>query len=230
MVHSLAVATRVIAVRPRGALIGVAAIVLLVPSLSMAQESADCRVICELEWLVEPTITIENLANRHRVVTPDGVTERVNRERVFETVLAVDMSTKVPWLGFTVEAIFSPFSDDNSVALEFESNWHWLTESMTGGWVTSHFDVVDKFSPAERPESDRAYTHKLDFELDTAVHVFNWLPEGRWLHGVEVETSLDYLATGLPKKGDVFPDGTQFLDDASHWSLSFVFVIPVAPL
>jgi hypothetical protein len=99
---------------------------------------------------------------------------------------------------------------------------------MTGGWVTSHFDVIDTFSPAERPESDSSYTHKLNFELDTALHVFNWLPEGRWLRGVEVEASLDYLATGLPKKGDVFPDGTQFLDDASPWSLSFVFVIPVA--
>jgi hypothetical protein len=210
-------------------IVAVAALVVLVPSASMAQEPAGCRVICELEWLVEPTITIENLANRHRIVTPDGVTERVDRERVFETVLALDMSTRVPWLGFTVEAIFSPFSDDNSVELEFESNWHWLTESMTGGWVTSHFDVVDKFSPAERPESNSSYTHKLNFELDTALHVFNWLPEGRWLRGVEVETSLDYLATGLPKKGDRFPDGTQFLDDASPWSLSFVFVIPVAP-
>ena len=210
-------------------IVTVAALMVLVPSASMAQEPAECRVICELEWLVEPTITIENLANRHRVVTPDGVTERVNREQVFETVLALDMSTKVPWLGFTVEAIFSPFSDDNAVELEFESNWHWLTESMTGGWVTSHFDVVDKFSPAERPESDSSYTHKLNFELDTALHVFNWLPEGRWLRGVEVEASLDYHATGLPKKGDVFSDGTQFLDDASPWSLSVVFVIPVAP-
>ena len=86
--------------------------------------------------------------NRHRVVTPDGITERVNRERVFETVLAVDMSTKTPWLGFTVEAITSPFSEDNVVELEFEN---------------------------------------------------------------------------------LVPDGSRFLDDASHWSVSFVFVIPVAP-
>jgi hypothetical protein len=148
---------------------------------------------------------------------------------VFEVVLALDMATKIPWLGFTVEAIASPFSDDNDVELEFESNFHWLTESMTRGWVTSHFDVVDQFSPAERPDVSRAYTHKLDFELDTALHMFKWMPEDRWLHGVEFETSLDYLATGLPKKGDLFPDGSLFLDDASHWSLSFVFVIPVAP-
>jgi hypothetical protein len=50
---------------------------------------------------------------------------------------------------------------------------------MSRGWVTSHFDVVDQFSPAERPNASRPYTHKLDFELDTAVHIFKRLPEGR---------------------------------------------------
>jgi hypothetical protein len=201
----------------------------LAPTVCEAQEAERCRVICGLEWKVEPTFTVENLAGRHRVVTADGATERVERERVFELVLALDMSTKLPWLGFNVEGIFSPFSDDNSVELEFESNFHWLTESITRGWVTSHFDVVDQFSPAERPDDERPYTHKLDFELDTAFHVFNWLPEDRWLRGVEVETSLDYLATGLPKRGDLFDDGSRYLDDASPWSFSVVFVIPVAP-
>ena len=74
-----------------------------------------------------------------------------------------------------------------------------------------------------------AYTNKLDFEFDTALHLFKRLPEGRWLRDFELETSLDYLATGIPKKGDVFADGTRYVDDASHWSLSFVIVIPVAP-
>jgi hypothetical protein len=194
-----------------------------------AQPATVCRLLCELEWKIEPTFTIDNLASRHRVVTPDGSTERVDREFVFETVFALDMSTRLSWLGVTVEAITAPFADDNEVQLEFEANFHWLSESKTGGWVSSHFDIVDKFSPAERPGTSRAYTHKLDLELDTALHVFNWLPEGRWLRGVEFETSLDYLATGLPRKGDVLADGTRFLDDASPWSLSLVIVIPVAP-
>ena len=55
------------------------------------------------------------------------------------------------------------------------------------------------------PTRASAYTHKLDFELDTAVHIFKRLPEGRWLRGLELETSLDYLATGLPKKGCISP-------------------------
>jgi hypothetical protein len=81
--------------------------VLLATHTSMsAQDSSSCRFICELAWKFEPTITIENLANRHRLVTLEGITERVERERVFEVVLALDMATKIPWLGFTVEAIW----------------------------------------------------------------------------------------------------------------------------
>jgi hypothetical protein len=207
----------------------IAAAATVLAGSASAQTAGSCRLICDLEWKVEPTFTIDNLARRHRVVTPDGLTERVDRERSFETVFALDMSTPVPWLGFTAEAITAPFADDNEVQLELETNVHWLSESRTRGWVSSHFDVVDKFSGAERPDSTRAYTHKLDLELDTAFHVFNWLPDDRWLRGVELETSLDYLATGLPRKGDVFADGSRFLDNASRWSISFVFVIPVAP-
>ena len=208
----------------------VSALLFVPPAGAEAQEAApSCRFICELEWKVEPTFTIENLANRHRVVTPEGVTEHVKRELVFETILALDMKTKLPRLGFTAELSTAPFSDDNSAELEFETNFYWLTEPMSHGWVTSHFDVVDQFSPAERPNATSAYTHKLDFELDTAVHIFKRLREGRWLRGVELETSLDYLATGIPKKGDAFADGSRYLDDASHWSFSVVIVIPIAP-
>jgi hypothetical protein len=211
------------------AMLAAAACLLIGSSPARAQQPETCRAICEVEWKVEPTFTLENLANRPRVITADGVIEQASREGVFETVLATGMSTRIPRFGLTIEAIFSPFSEDNGVELEFESNFYWLTESMTRGWVTSHFDVVDKFSPAERPTATRAYTHKLDFELDTAFHPFKRLPASRWIRGLEIETSLDYLATGIPKEGDVFPDGLRYLDDASHWSFSLVFVIPVAP-
>lgn len=200
-----------------------------IPSAASGQDTAACRFICGAELKIEPTFTVEHLAKPHRVVTGDGSTEVATREHVFETVFALDMPTRLPRLGFTFEAIFSPFSDDNSVELEFETNLHVLKESRTRGWVTSHFDIVGKLSPAERPRDRRAYTWKLDFEYDTAFHVFKRLKEDRWLHGLELEVSLDYLATGLPKKGDVFADGTRFLDDASPWSVSFVIVIPVAP-
>ena len=153
---------------------------------------------------------------------------RDRREAEFEVILSLGLPTRVPWLEFTVEAIFLPFDADSTPELEFETNFIWLPAKRTRGWLSSHFDVVDTFSPAERPSDRRAYTHKLNFELDTSVAVFNWLPEGRWLRGVELEGSLDYVATGLPRRGDII-EGTRFLDNASPWSFSLVFVVPVAP-
>jgi hypothetical protein len=88
---------------------------------------------------------------------------------------------------------------------------------------------VDKFSPGDTPRAGSVYTHKLNFEWDTAFHLFNRLPEGHWLRNVELEVSLDYVATGLPKAGDRLGD-ERFLDRASPWSISFVTVMPFAPL
>ncbi len=52
--------------------------------------------------------------------------------------------------------------------------------------------------------------------------------KGALSKGVELEGSLDYVATGLPRRGDVLA-GRRFLDHASPWSFALVFVLPVAP-
>ena len=166
-------------------------------AITVAPASAqECRFLCEPTLLVEPTITFERDAT------------------VFETIFALDLSTPVPRVGVTLEAITKPFQDDNDVELESELKLYWLESKQTGGWLSSHFDIVDKLSGAERSTDTRAYTHKLNFELDTAVAVFRRLPERNWLRDIEIEGSLDYVATGLPK-------------DAGRWSVSLVFVIPV---
>jgi hypothetical protein len=208
-----------------------------------------CKVLCAPSLKLEPTVTFSNLFRRHRVRAADGTTERAAREAAFEVILALDVPTALPRVGLTVEAIWTPFGTtsanpftgrtaqelgvphvrDNTVELEFELNLKWLLPEQTGGWVGSHFDIVDKFSPAERPGDTSTYTHKLNLELDTAVSVFRWLPEGHWLRDVELEGSLDYVATGLPRAGDELPGGDVYLDDASRWSFSLVFVIPIAP-
>ena len=193
-----------------------------------AQDDARCRFLCAPEFKIEPTITFTTLFNSPRIIADDGTTVRDRRETDFELILSFGLPTRIPWLDFTVEAIFLPFEADSTPELEFETNFVWLPARRTRGWLSSHFDVVDKFSPAERPSDRRAYTHKLNFELDTSVAVFNWLPEGRWLRGVELEGSLDYVASGLPRRGDVI-EGTRFLDNASPWSFSLVFVLPIAP-
>jgi hypothetical protein len=204
------------------------AALLVLPASALAQSEPRCVVLCAPEFKIEPTWSVENLFAPPRIET-SGVIERASRETVFEVIFAVDVPTSIPRIGMTFEAAFSPFRDDNDVDLETELNIILFETEQTNGWVSSHFDIVDQFSPAERPGATRSYTHKLDFEWDTAFHVFSRLPEGHWLRNVEAEVSLDYLATGLPKAGDVIGD-ERFLDNASPWSLSFVMVIPLAPL
>ena len=194
-----------------------------------AQEQAPCRLLCAPEFHVEPTVTFTNLFGGARITRGDGIVTREHRESEFEVILSLGLPTRVRWLAFAVEAIFLPFDRDSTPELEFETSFVWLPSERTGGWVGSHFDVVDKFSAAERPTDRRVYTHKLNLELDTSVSVFNWLPEGRWLRGVELEGSLDYVASGLPKAGDVV-DGSRYIGKASPWSFSLVFVLPVAPM
>lgn len=171
---------------------------LLMASSPAAAQDAPCRFLCTPALLFEPTLTLEDAA----------------AQRVFEATVVVDIPTRAPRIGISLEAITKPFIADNSVELESELNFTWLEDRRTGGWVSSHLDLVDKFSPAERDTDRRAYTHKLNFELDTAIAVFNRLPEGKWLRGVALEGSLDYVATGLSK-------------DSSPWSFSLVLVIPV---
>jgi hypothetical protein len=218
-----------------------------VPAVAQNAQDRPCFILCAPELKIEPTFTIENLAERPRVEV-DGVEEQVSRERTFELIFALDVPTEIPRIGVTLEAIFVPFGEttvhpftgvpangagqsirDNGIEIESELNIHLFDEDQTDGWVSSHFDIVDKFSPGETPRAGSVYTHKLNFEWDTAFHVFNRVQRAPWLRNVEVELSLDYVATGLPKAGDIVAD-ERFLDKASPWSLSFVFVFPLAPL
>jgi hypothetical protein len=205
------------------------ALAVLWSASAIAQESQPCRVLCAPRFKVEPTITFTTLFGSPRIIDEEGAASREGHETEFEVILSVGLPTRLSWLEFTVEAIFLPFERDSTPELEFETNVIWLPANRTHGWVSSHFDIVDKFSPAKRPTDRRAYTHKLNFELDTSFSVFNRLPPRRWLRGVELEGSLDYVATGLPRANDRV-GGILFIDDASPWSFSLVFVVPIAPL
>ncbi|MDA2925186.1 hypothetical protein MYX65_11160 [Acidobacteria bacterium AH-259-L09] len=222
---------------------------------AQAQHKDKCVVLCMPELKFEPTVTITNLFSPPTVAELEegrpARTTKLKREVEFELIFAVDIPTEIPRLGLTVEAIWTPFVgrssnvftgataaelgvegiDDNPVELEIEVNLALLEPEQTGGWLDIHFDIVDQFSPSERPQDTGLYTHKLNFELDTAVAFLNWLPKGNWLRNLELEWSLDYLATGIPQAGDEVPRGEElFLTDASPWSLSMLVVIPIAPL
>lgn len=227
----------------------------LVPTSTLAQESGGCTLLCRPELAFEPTWTVENFAAAPRVVELEGGvpvdTVQTGTETAFELVFALDVPTEIPRTSFTFEAIWTPFAgtsgnpftgrsaeelgvsavDDNPVELEAEANVALITPEETGGWVDAHFDVVDQLSPAEQPEDTRLFTHKLDLELDAAIVPLNFLAEGSWLRNLELEGSLDYMVTGIPRAGDEVPEGEQrFLDDASPWSVGVLAVVPLAPL
>jgi hypothetical protein len=231
--------------RKKDLLTAALALGLLAPGAA-AQESG-CRILCVPDLKFEPTVTFENLGNRARVDV-GGVVEETESETIFEIIFAVGIPTEIPRVGFTLEASFAPFKGtdehpftgetaqqlgrdeirDNLVEIESELNIDLLTGEEMGGWVSSHLDIIDKFSPGELPGDGSAYTHKLNFELDTALHLFNFLPEGRWLRNLELELSIDYMASGIPQAGDLVGDEL-YLDDASPWSASLVLVMPLAP-
>ena len=211
----------------RIALLAVAA-VLVGTSQAAAQKPPPCRLLCAPDLGVEPTMTLTNAFRAARMIQPDGTAGRQPREIKFDLVLSLDLPSRASWLGFTIEASLQPLDRESPPELEFEANVIWLAADRTSGWLSSNVDVVDNFSPDERRTESGAYTHKLDFELDVSVAIFKWLAGRRWLKGVELQGSLDYLASGLPRKGDLIGGG-RFIDGASPWSLSFVIAVPVAP-
>jgi len=231
------------------------AIVSTVAPPAVGQETEGrCFVLCAPDVKIEPTLTFEPIFRRPSIeMLEDGEvlgTGQPETETVFELILAVGIPTQIPRIGFTAETIFIPSGDastnpftggtadelgrtflrGNEIEVELELNLGILEPEQTGGWIESHFDIVDKISAAKRPSDTSAYTHKLNFEWDTALLVFKWLPEGHWLRHVEIEGSLDYVATGLPRRGDVIGGSERFLDNDSPWSFSLVVVFPLAPL
>lgn len=237
----------------RGGLLVLALVIAGGTPVAAQDEDRGCIVLCAPDVKIEPTLTFEPIFRRPTLAAAaaaaDLATWRPETEAVFEIILAIGVDTAIPRVGLTLETIFiptesadtNPFTGvtaeqigrtsfrGNEIEVELELNLHLIEAEETGGWLGSHFDIVDKISAAERPVDTSSYTHKLNFEWDTAVHVFNWLPEGNWLRNVEIEGSLDYVVTGLPRAGDVI-GGERFLTADSPWSFSLVFVFPLAPL
>lgn len=242
--------------RPLGRPLGIrfalvlAAALFLPATPAWAQSEASCTLLCTPEVEFEPTVAVEPLFGGARVENRrTGMVSEASPSSTFEMVFSVGVPTTIPRVGLTGEVIWSPFADtdanpftgrsasdlgvesidDNPVELEAELNVALLTPEETGGWLDAHFDIIDQLSPAEQPDDRQLYTHKLNFELDVAVLPFHQLDGAGYLKHVELEGSLDYLATGLPQKGDTF-GGERFLEDASPWGFSAVLVLPIAPL
>lgn len=219
-------------------------------SPARAQDGGSCTLFCAPDVEFEPTVAVEPLFGGAQVQNRQtGTVTETSPSSTFEMVFSVGVPTTIPRVGLTGEIIWSPFVDtdvnpftgrsatelgvesidENPVELEVELNVALLTPEETSGWLDAHFDVIDQLSPAEQPGDTRLYTHKLNLELDVAVLPFHQLDGAAYLRHVELEGSLDYLATGLPQEGDTFGE-ERFLEDASPWGFSAVLVLPIAPL
>ncbi len=79
-----------------------------------AQDDGKCSFLCRPELKIEPTFTVENLFSRHRVAELEGDEQvgitRGEREGVFEAIVALDIPTEIPRVGFSLETIFIPFA------------------------------------------------------------------------------------------------------------------------
>ena len=110
----------------------------VIPTHTYAQE---CRFLCEPTLLVEPTITFEKDAT------------------VFETIFALDLSTPIPRIGITFEAITKPFSDENDVELESELKLYWLeSEQPVAGSRRISTSSISSAAPSGRPIRARIHT------------------------------------------------------------------------
>ena len=211
------------------------------------EDPEDCTILCSPELALEPAVDFEPVVGAARTVEFEGGqpvdTTEAELETPFELTLAMGIPTQWPRLELGIDASWTPTTDanknpftgedgsvtENPVELSGEISITALREADTGGWVGAEVSVADELGPAERPGDDRWYTHKLALALDVAVLPFHQLEHAGYLQGVELETSLDFTATGIPQEGDRFSNEL-FLDDESPWGVSMALVLPLAPL
>lgn len=121
----------------------------------------------------------------------------------------------------------------NHVSMSMGAMGELVPKSMTHGLFVLEAYVGDLLSPAARPGDESAYTNKLDLGGVALLYPFATLDASSAAKksGVYLYATLDYVATGLPKKGDDVPKGVRtFVTDAKPAALVLGAGIPIAPL
>ena len=180
--------------------------------------------------------------------TATGVEQRLPETSSFQIVATIASQTAVPrvsvfgsvqWLP-NVNATRNPFtlytaSDlgepvlANAPTLAVGASVALLRAREAGGWADLAANVGDLFSHAARPTDRRDYTHKLDLSLVAHFHAFAWTPPSTYAHRTSVYALLDYVATGLARRGDEVPRGRVFVTDARPLALMVGLALPLTP-
>lgn len=222
-----------------------------IPSTVTAQQAAACRSLCSPKVAINTALLRSHVFGGPRVARLSDGTEstlpgRSSLELQILTVIQTmiprtSLSASVQWLP-NASSKANPFteytaSDEgssihaNTPSVSLDAAVSVITPEDVGGWFGVSVYGGDLFSPAARPEDRSDYTHKLDLGATASVLPFAELSKGVWLHSVSVYATLDYVASGLPGRGDVVPKGSRrFLTNAKPAALIAGLSIPIAPL
>jgi hypothetical protein len=219
------------------------------PAAAQSRGAPGCHSLCAPTLTLMPGIVRTHLLRGPLVRnTATGVETRLPGSSNFELIVALASRTAVPRLSLFASAQWLPNAAEgrnpftlytasdlgthvraNAPTLVAGASLALLPPTATGGWLDAAFNVGDLFSQAATPDDKSAYTHKLDLDLVTHLHVFDGAPASEYLHQVSVYGILDYVATGLPSAGDEVPKGRVFVSGARPLALVAGLALPLIP-
>lgn len=234
------------------ALIMLMLIAVAMPRTGRAQKKdKTCHILCAPAFTIWPELHRSHVGDHPRVrnLQTDAVT-RLESQNNLLILFLTSIPTQVPRLSLlfdvswlpTAKARKNPFTDysagdvggeirANIPAVAAGASYDVITAKQTRGLVTVTPYVDDLLSRASKPDSKSDFTHKLETGMTVALAPLSQVAGKTWIGKVKVAGTLDWIATGLPAKGDELPKGERvFLDDAKGLSLSLALVLPVAPL
>ena len=229
--------------------IAAAAVAITAPNAAHAQSR--CPNICSPQVVLRPGILRSHLLGGPRVTSlTTGVEHTVQPSTNLQLQLLVTATTAIPrtslnlavqWLP-NASAASNPFTEytasdegtgirSNTPSLALNASFDFVPAAQTSGWFSLSGYAGDLFSAAARPDDRSAYTHKLDLGVSANLNPFNGLPRTTWLHAVSAFALIDYVATGLPRAGDVVPKNVRRFDtNARPAALLGGLSLPLVPL
>ena len=214
-----------------------------------AQSAPHCHLLCAPSVMLTPGVVRTHLLRGPLVRdTKTGIESRLPRSANMEVIIAVAAQTAIPRLSLVGSAQWLPNAAEgrnpftlytaselgthvraNAPTIVAGGSLALVAPKSTGGWFDAALNAGDLFSQAATPDDKSAYTHKLDLDLVTHLHVFDAFPKHEYLHRVSLYGILDYVATGLPSAGDEVPLGRVFVTDARPLALGAGLSFPLTP-
>ena len=217
----------------------------------LSAQSSSCKIVCQPKLQLRPTYVRSHTFDHPRV---QSLADGSVHELPSKTNLMLDLHVLVPtvvqrltlyaamsWFP-TADRKVNPFTEytasdlgdenvrGNSLSGAYGVAVTALPAQQTKGWLGLDAYAGGVLSPSARPRDASVYTHKLDLGGVATVGAFNWAPKATWLHDVSAYVTLDWIATGLPRKGDEVPKGERvFLEDARGLSLQTGLTLPIVP-